>query len=155
MILEVNKMEKTNELNKFLSYIHMGQSIYRIYYEEAKKFECKTLEDLIVKIMEKFKGHEEKISSLIEDEGECATDSLTMAGVMGVYKERMKLFSTVESIITSAIKSTNMGLISGIKFIHDNNELPKTVKEAINKVLLDYNKIESMLIDLAIHENNK
>jgi hypothetical protein len=48
-----------------------------------------------------------------------------------------------------------MGLISGIKFIHDNNELPKTVKEAINKVLLDYNKIESMLIDLAIYENNK
>ena len=28
-------MEKTNELNKFLSYIHMGNSVYRIYYEEA------------------------------------------------------------------------------------------------------------------------
>lgn len=28
-------MEKTNELNKFLSYIHMGNSIYRIYYKEA------------------------------------------------------------------------------------------------------------------------
>ncbi len=34
-------MEKTNELNKFLSYVHMGTSIYRIYYEHAEKLKNK------------------------------------------------------------------------------------------------------------------
>ena len=31
-------MEMTNELNKFLSYIHMGNSVYRIYYNESNIF---------------------------------------------------------------------------------------------------------------------
>ena len=33
-------MEKTNELNKFLSYIHMGNSVFRIYHKE-----CENLKD--------------------------------------------------------------------------------------------------------------
>ena len=49
-------MEKSNELNKFLSYIHMGNSIYRIYYEEAKKFNNQRLINLIVEIQEIFKS---------------------------------------------------------------------------------------------------
>ena len=36
-------MEKTNELNKFLSYMHMGNTIYRIYLEHAKKLENEKL----------------------------------------------------------------------------------------------------------------
>ena len=38
-------MEKTNELNKFLSYIHMGNSIYRIYYKEAVSLKNEKLTD--------------------------------------------------------------------------------------------------------------
>ena len=41
-------MEKTNELNKFLSYIHMGTSIYRIYKDSAEKLHADSLIDLIV-----------------------------------------------------------------------------------------------------------
>ena len=47
-------MEKTNELNKFLSYIHMGNSIYRIYYKEAVSLKNEKLTDLIVSISETF-----------------------------------------------------------------------------------------------------
>ena len=53
-------MEKTNELNKFLSYIHMGNSVFRIYYNEAKNLNDQNLIDLIVEIEEIFKKHEEK-----------------------------------------------------------------------------------------------
>ena len=45
-------MEMTNELNKFLSYIHMGTSVYRIYYDESEKFEDESLSSLIKEIME-------------------------------------------------------------------------------------------------------
>ena len=43
-------MEKTNELNKFLSYIHMGMSVYRIYHGVAKKLNDNKLSSLIVEI---------------------------------------------------------------------------------------------------------
>ena len=75
-------MEKSNELNKFLSYIHMGNSVYRIYYEEAKKIENKELLDEIVHIQEIFKKHEEEVTKLINELGEEATNSLTAAGLM-------------------------------------------------------------------------
>ena len=47
-------MEKTNELNKFLSYIHMGNEVFRIYYKEAEKINSSELKELIVEIQEKF-----------------------------------------------------------------------------------------------------
>ena len=47
-------MEKTNELNKFLSYMHMGNTIYRIYLEHAKKLENEKLIHLIIEIQEIF-----------------------------------------------------------------------------------------------------
>ena len=99
-------MEKTNELNKFLSYIHMGNSIYRIYYKEAVSLKNEKLTDLIVSISETFKKHEETITKEIEKYGEKATESLTMAGLIGVYKEKMKNFKDDFVVVTSAIKAT-------------------------------------------------
>ena len=78
-------MEKTNELNKFLSYIHMGMSVYRIYHGVAKKLNDDKLSALIVEIEEIFKTHEEKITKLIVENKEEATDSLTAAGIVAVY----------------------------------------------------------------------
>ena len=43
-------MEKTNELNKFLSYIHMGTSIYRIYLDNAERLHADSLISLIKKL---------------------------------------------------------------------------------------------------------
>ena len=62
-------MEMTNELNKFLSYIHMGTSVYRIYYSEVKKFKDESLESLITEVIEIFKTHEESITKLINSFG--------------------------------------------------------------------------------------
>lgn len=134
-------MEKSNELNKFLSYIHMGNAIYRIYYEETKKLNNEKLTELIVSISETFKKHEEIVIREIEKLGEKATKSLTMAGRLGLYKEKMKSFKNDLAIATSAIKATNMGLISSLKFIGENKSLPKNTKKIIVKVVDDYAQI--------------
>ena len=134
-------MEKTNELNKFLSYIHMGTSIFRIYYEEAKEIHNKTLVNLIVEAEEIFKKHEEKITRLINELGEEATNSLTAAGIMGVYKEKMKVFEDSFSICYSAIKSSNMGRLSALKFLYNNKELSKDIISVIENVIRDYSSI--------------
>lgn len=145
-------MEKSNELNKFLSYIHMGNSIYRIYYEEAKKFNNQRLINLIVEIQEIFKNHEEKITNIITSMNEEATNSLTAAGIMGVYKERLKYFENEFIIYISAIKSTYMGMLSSIKFLNENKELSNKIKENIKNVIDDYqlilNKLQKEVLEL-------
>ncbi|MCM1260360.1 MAG: hypothetical protein NC090_00450 [Anaeroplasma bactoclasticum] len=134
-------MEKTNELNKFLSYVHMGNSIYRIYYDEAQRLKEEKLSRLIVEIMEMFKKHEEGIRSLIQEFNEEPTSSLTAAGIMGVYKEKMKVFHDAFTICINAIKSTNMGLISALKFLEENKELATGLKDKIMEVIDDYGVI--------------
>lgn len=144
-------MEKTNELNKFLSYIHMGNSIYRIYYEEAKNQNDYSLMNEISYISEKFKSHEEIITKLINDMGEEATNSLTAAGILGVYKEKIKNFESSYSIIISALKSINMGMISAIKFLKENKKLSKKIKQLIKGIINDYIEIQSRLVNYIIN----
>ncbi len=145
-------MEKTNELNKFLSYIHMGTSVYRIYYEEAVKFHNNDLINLIVEIEEIFKRHEEKITKQINDLDEEATNSLTAAGIMGVYKERLKMYDDSFDIVLSAIKSTNMGLLSALKFLHSNKELHDDIKKHIVDVINDYGLIIDKLTKYSLNK---
>ena len=145
-------MEKTNELNKFLSYIHMGTSVYRIYYEEASKFHNNDLINLIVEIEEIFKRHEEKITKQINDLDEEATNSLTAAGIMGVYKERLKMYDDSFDIVLSAIKSTNMGLLSALKFLHSNKELHDDIKKHIVDVINDYGLIIDKLTKYSLNK---
>ena len=140
-------MEKTNELNKFLSYIHMGNSIYRIYLDSAEKLHADSLVSLIQEIEEIFKTHEEKITRLIHEENEKATTSLTAAGLLGVYKEKLKIFDSAFTICINALKSTNMGLISAIKFLEDNKELHKEIKDIVINVIEDYQTIEKKILD--------
>ncbi|MBQ4571320.1 MAG: hypothetical protein IJB21_06475 [Bacilli bacterium] len=143
-------MEMTNELNKFLSYIHMGTSVYRIYYSEAKKFKDESLERLITEVIEIFKTHEESITKLINSFGEEATNSLTAAGLFGVYKEKMKIFDSPLDICLSALKSTNMGTISAIKFLNSNKKLHDNIKEEIYDVINDYGIIEKKIINYVL-----
>ncbi len=143
-------MEKTNELNKFLSYIHMGNSVYRIYYEASREIEKEKLTNLIVEIQETFKTHEERIVSLIKDLNEIPTKSLTFSGRMGVCMEKMKSLDTEYSICLNAIKATNMGLISSLKFLRENNKLAPEIKEAMVDVVNDYNKINAKLTNYLI-----
>ena len=140
-------MEKTNELNKFLSYIHMGNSVYRIYYGEAKKFSDTTLENLIKEVMEIFKTHEEQITKLINSFGETATDSLTAAGIFGVYKEKMMIVDNAFSICLNAIKATNMGMLSALKFLEDNNKLEPRIRKLIVNVINDYERIQGIWVN--------
>lgn len=140
-------MEKTNELNKFLSYIHMGTSIFRIYMDNAERLHADSLISLIKEIEEIFKTHEEKITRLIHEENEKATTSLTAAGILGVYKEKLKIFDNAFTICINALKSTNMGLISAIKFLEDNKELHKEIKDIVINVIEDYQRIEKKLVD--------
>ena len=148
-------MEITNELNKFLSYIHMGTSVFRIYYDSAKHFKDEELINLIVEIEEIFKTHEEKITTLINDFNEEATNSLTAAGIIGVYKERIKIFDEPFDICVNAIKSTNMGLLSAIKFLNKNKNLSENIRLHITNVIDDYRQIEDKLIKYVLNNINK
>lgn len=144
-------MEMTNELNKFLSYIHMGTSVYRIYYDEAKKFNDEGLNSLITEIIEIFKTHEESITKLINSFGEEATNSLTAAGLFGVYKEKMKIFDSPLDICLSALKATNMGTISALKFLNSNKNLHDDVKTEIYDVINDYGRIAKMWVEYSLN----
>ena len=135
-------MEKTNELNKLLSYIHMGNSIFRIYYENAKELNENQLLNLIVKSQEMFKKHEETITRLIDENNEEATKSITYAGLMGIYKEKLKSFEDAYSICKAAIKSTNMGMLSTLKFIKENEKLPNEIIREIKEMIDDYLDIQ-------------
>ena len=145
-------MEKTNELNKFLSYIHMGMSIYRIYYENASKLKNKKLMNLIVECQEIFKTHEEKIIRLIRKFNEKDTKSLTAAGKMGVFMEKMKNFKTPFAICLNAIKSTDMGIISSIKFLQENRNLSEEMKSYFKNVIDDYKKIKDRFLEFTLEE---
>ena len=147
-------MEKTNEINKILSYIHMGTSVYRIYLDNAEKLHADSLISLIKEIEEIFKTHEEKITRLIHQENEKATTSLTAAGILGVYKEKLKIFDSAFTICINALKSTNMGLISAVKFLEDNKELHKDIKEIVINVIEDYQTIEKKLLDYVMNRLN-
>ena len=74
-----------------------------------------------------------------------ATNSLTAAGLMGLYKEKMKVFENSFDICISAIKTTNMGMISAIKFLEDNSKLPENIINHIKEVINDYLDILNLL----------
>ena len=108
--------------------------------------------DLIVEIEEIFKTHEEKITSLIKDRGEEATNSLTASGLMGLYKEKLKIFDDSFDIMIAAIKSTNMGLLSSMKFLHQNKDLPDDVKKHVINVVKDYSNIITKLTNHSLRK---
>ncbi len=144
-------MEKTNELNKFLSYIHMGNSIFRIYHQECENIKNDALLKLITEIEEKFKTHEEKFTSLITEMDEKPTDSLTTACIFGVMMEKLKFIDDDFDICVNAIKSTYMGMLSAIKFLHENKRLSKKLKDEIIKVIMDYSEIVNKLRDYILN----
>ena len=108
------------------------------------------LEMLFKDIMEVFKKHEEAIASLIESFNEEATSSLTAAGILGVYKEKMKIFDTPLDICIAALKATNMGTISALKFLNNNKNLHDNIKNAIYEVISDYGLIENKIINYTL-----
>lgn len=144
-------MEKTNELNKMLSYIHMGNSIFRVYGKEALRLNDEKLMNMINDVSNLFKSHEEIVSKLIEKENEHTTNSVSFAGRMGIFIEKIKTFKDSYSICLSAIKSVNMGLISTLKFLGENNNLKNPIKRQIIKIIDDYCFIIEKIKEYAIN----
>jgi len=62
------------------------------------------------------------------------------------------MFKTPFDICISAIKATDMGTISSIKFLRDNKKLSKEMKEYIRNVIDDYKKIKDKLIGYLLKE---
>ena len=112
----------------------------------------KKLLKLITDILEIFKTHEEKITKLINEEDEEATNSLTAAGIMGVTMEKLKMVDNEFSICTNAIKATYMGMISALKFLNENKKMHTSIKGAIIIVIDDYERIVKMIKDFIIDE---
>ncbi len=135
-------------MNKFLSGIHMGNNVFRIYFEKAENEELKKL---FSEISEIFKTHEEKMTSIIEHVGGNPTDELTVFESMSVAMEssKVKLLSNDFRICIASLKAVHMGIIGSIRFLHDNKEMNKNFISRVQSVLDDYrstdDKIQSFL----------
>ena len=75
------------ELNKFLTGIHMGAATFKDFLEKA---ENSKLREEIIKIIESFKRHEEAITNRIEELGGDASDKLGFIGTMSDMWQKIK-----------------------------------------------------------------
>lgn len=124
-------------LNKFLKGIHMGATTFKDYLDKAESSELK---EVLVKIIESFKKHEEAITHRIEDMGGDAADSIGIGGMFGEFFEKLKLMmvDSDKEIIEKAINAIDMGIEQGKKFIDENKELPNTLMSDVKGVFKDY-----------------
>lgn len=134
-------MKKTLKLNKFLSYIHMGNSVYRVFYDKAKEVNSKELLNIICRTEEVFKTHEETISSKVIKQGFTPTKRLTIQAKFAIWMEKMKVMDTPFKLCQSMIKATNMGMLQVIKFLHENKELSHSDKDVVKDIIDDYQKV--------------
>ena len=143
--MDVVNEVKYNRLNKFLSYIHMGNEVFRVYYKHAENVQNKELKRLIVDIQEVFKNHEEKITKLIALKGCSPTDTLTIQGKMGVFMESLKVVDDSFAIALDALKAVNMGEVSALKFLKENQKMDNSIKDDIKKIITDYDEIKTKI----------
>jgi len=134
-------MNDLHELNKFLSYIHMGNETFRLYYEKACELDNKELKRLITSIQEVFKTHEELVTGILERNDFDCSDDVTLIGKMALIMEELKLVDDPFKICERAIKAVNNGLLSGLKMVYYNKNLDEEIKEAMKDVISDYTDI--------------
>jgi len=146
----MDKNTDIKEMNKFLKGIHMGGSTFKDYLHKAKDPELK---EVLVKIIESFKTHEEAITNRIEDLSGNAADTLGVMGTMADFLEKIKLVpvNTDAEVCAHAISAMEMGIKQGKKFIEQNKGLDASLMREVEAVVADYDnhlrKIqESMLI---------
>lgn len=132
--------QKIKALNKFLSYIHMGNSTFRIYYNYAKKIGNEELTENIVEAMELFKHHEEVFTNVINETSN-ASDMLTPTAKMALCVEKMKPLNTTFDVCYHAVKAVNMGYVSVLKFLYEHSKLGQDILGKIVLVINDYNQI--------------
>ena len=72
---------------------------------------------------------------------------------MGVCRTKMKVFENAYDVVIEAYKATHMGLLSSLKFLKENRELPSDVKCRIECVIRDYEKIQNKWINYMLNEN--
>lgn len=135
------------EMNKFLSYIHMGNETFRLYYKAAEDMNNKRLKKLITEIEEVFKRHEETVTKVLKKRTDDCSDSVTLMGKMALVMEKLKIIETEFDICERAIKAVNMGLISGLKFAYYNRDMDEEIKEVIKDVISDYTDIQEKIND--------
>ena len=62
----------------------------------------------------------------------------------------MKIFDEPLDICVAALKATNMGTISSLKFLNNNKKLHNDVKHEIYEVISDYGLIENKIINYVL-----
>lgn len=143
-------MNGLNELNKFLSYIHMGNETFRLYYDKACELNNKELKRLICDIQEVFKTHEELVTGILKKNDFDCSDDVTLIGKMALVMEELKLVNDTFCICERAIKAVNNGLVSGLKMVYYNKDLDEEIKEAMKDVIADYTNILEQINDFVL-----
>lgn len=143
--MEHNETFNYDKLNKFLSYIHMGNEVFRVYYKHSEKIKSEELKKLVVEIQEEFKKHEEKITNIIKEEGYEPVDSLTLSGKMGVFMEQLKIVDDEFLLALEALKAVNMGEVSALKFLNEHENMNEELTKDIKEIISDYDDIKTKI----------
>lgn len=132
--------EQIRRSNKFLSGIHMGNHIFKEYYNIAHDDELK---DTLLEIIDLFLEHKEKMQKAISDLGGDPTDKLTFLEQIGSFIEKIKIMNVDDdfTICKYAIEAITMGIVGANEVIHQNRDLCDSIKNVIYDIEKDYDNI--------------
>ncbi|HBD06415.1 MAG TPA: hypothetical protein DCY93_03280 [Firmicutes bacterium] len=138
------KQDKINkEMNKFLSYLYMGENTFRIYLRNVQEDD---LMDLLTTHINKFKEHEQNIEEKISNY--CAVKkNLSFMQKRVLCMERMKADGRSDmKLAFLAVKAINMGLESAMKFLYEYySYLPKDFADNALIIVAYYGEVNSDL----------
>lgn len=134
-------MKKENE---FLTGINMGEKTFTILKENTINTK---LYDGFEEIIQSFKRHKESIKEYMMMHNITPATELPITSRIANYYEFVKVNNTDDDfkILIEGIKAINMGIIQGLKFIHENKGLNSEFLDLASGVVKDYDNHLSKL----------
>lgn len=133
-------MKKENE---FLNGIYMGEKIFSILRDNTSNTQLINGFD---EIMDSFSRHKESIKEYMVTYN-IATTPLGISSKISSFYEYLKVNNTDDDfkVLIEGIKAINMGIIQGMKFIHENKKLNEEFLNIASGVIKDYDNHLSKL----------
>lgn len=122
----------------------MGEKTFRILKDNTINTK---LYDGIEDIMTSFKRHEESIKEYMVMHNIIPVTNLPVSSKVANYYEFIKVNNSDDDfkVLIEGIKAINMGIIQGMKFIHENKGLDQEFIDLANGVIKDYDNHLSKL----------
>lgn len=121
---------------RFLSYCRLGTACFRIYLQNAKDGE---LVDLFSNQLKSLKENEDKLTACTNGIEPVSLGKLKFKERRVLYFERMKVQNYEDDIkiALNAIKTTELGMVSGMKYLNKNRNVFLHNFEEVAKSTID------------------